>query len=75
MIAGLYAIKDDLGEFKFYSPFVNDAIAIRSFKIACNADPDLPVADVSLYKIGNFDTVTGNICEVKLDFLMRGEKE
>lgn len=69
----MYAVKDDVvGSFNYFTAAPNDDVAIRSFRIAGNA-PDVPVTDLSLYRICNFDTDTAGIIP-DLEFLCRGER-
>ena len=63
------------GEFGSPSAFANRALAERSFASACaHADP-LVVPDLSLYFLGDFDGVTGEIKPVAPVVWKRGKVE
>lgn len=76
MIQYVYVVKDDLsGTYMHFGHHVNEAVAVRSFKMSCNAD-GVPASDLMLYESGSFDTDTG--VYTGLDnprFIMRGEKD
>lgn len=76
MKLNIYAVKDTVvGEMG--NPFYlnNDEMAKRSFKNAINNGTDIQLklnyADTQLYKIGTWDTVTGEI-ESNVEFIMNG---
>lgn len=74
MTKNLYVIKDDCaGSFDFYGVFPHDAVAERSFRMATKG-ADVPVTDLSLYRLGSFDSESGTINSTELVFLLRGEK-
>lgn len=58
------AVKDELAE-TFYAPslFTTEAEATRNFKTAINNNPIWKdnASDFSLYKLGEFDDITGMI--------------
>ena len=57
----VYLFKDvKTGEYEYYGVFVNDAVAVRAFKRACQ-DPEVFREDIELYKSCNFDTRTGKM--------------
>lgn len=72
MTKGIYSVRDML--LGFYDPYTlpNDLVALRSFASAVLSDsPNVcneNVTDVSLWKIGELDTISGEItpCQVQL---------
>ena len=70
----LYAIRDMLVEFHAPIAGVNDQQMIRDFQVFCNNKAELERNDLQLYKIGEFDTVTGHISSCEPEF-MRGGME
>lgn len=82
MKKGIYVYRDVLsGQYEYFGNFVNDAVAAREFKVACNA-AGVPANDLELYCASRLDTVTGRIYRVDEDvplsdapvFVMKGEK-
>lgn len=74
MTLNMYAVFDDLAtSYQFFGCFVNDAVARRSFDISISGE-GVPGSDLSLYRVGAFDTVTGKL-ETDFDFLKRGESK
>lgn len=82
MKKGIYVFRDVLsGEYDYFGTFVNDQVAMRSFKAACS-QADVPATDLELYCASRFDTKTGRIYHVSEDvpisdspdFVMKGEK-
>lgn len=74
MIKGLYAIKDT--KTTFWSPFLhhNDLSATREFSSMVNSGNDLVannVQDFELWKLGEYDDVTGVIIS-KVEFVCNG---
>lgn len=79
----IYALKDDLSEFKEVICDDSDACAIRGFKsivlkMLAHGDykptsSSLYVDDLSLYRLGEFDTVTGLISGSSPEVLIRGK--
>lgn len=73
MIKGIYVFRDVLsGEYEFYGCFVNDAIALRSFKASCKA-ADVPADDLELFCASRIDTKTGRIVHVIDDVTISGD--
>lgn len=57
----VYLFRDvKTGEYEFYGVFVNDAVAIRAFKKACQ-DPAVFAEDLELYRSCCLDTRTGKM--------------
>lgn len=56
-------------------PAVNRAVAIRSF-ISLFKDPQnaITAADMELYEVGTFNTLTGDIVSCKATFVCRAEE-
>lgn len=60
----IYLFKDvKTGEYEFYGIFINDAVAIRAFKRACE-DPAVFKEDLELYRSSAIDTRTGKLSGV-----------
>lgn len=72
---GIYSIYDRVsgcyGE-PYYS--VNEGVAVRRFKYICD-NADMVAPDCSLYKLGDFDNVTGDIVPIKPVFICNSEVE
>lgn len=61
MIYNLYSLKDELVGFNAPVRFDNDQVAIRSFMELMKTDDYKGIKkDLSLYKIGSFDTDSGS---------------
>ena len=82
MKTGIYVVRDVLsGEYQYFGNFVNDQVALRAFKTACQ-DPNVPATDLELYNTARLDSKTGRIYDVKEDvpisvnpeFVGKGEK-
>ena len=57
----IYLFKDvKTGEYELYGVFVNDAVAIRAFRRACD-DPSVFKEDLELYRGCCMDTRTGKL--------------
>lgn len=73
MIYGVYSVKDLKTGYLPITYDVNDDSACRNFQIACNANKGSTFfqfpGDYQLWKIGSFDTSTGEI-KSDLKFLM-----
>lgn len=72
MKLGIYAMRDNLQGFLSPSVQLNDAVALREFKLnmdrkdtVFNFEPQ----DFSLYKLGEFDTDTGKITVIPLEVI------
>lgn len=67
MIKGLYTVRDYKVGFTGIITDDNDAVALRCFKMALTPDSLMynNPKDFALFKVGTFDTETGNIdpCE------------
>lgn len=64
MIQGIYSIKDEKVGYLQIMQDTNDMTALRNFDYAINREDSLYKAnksDFRLYKLGTFDTVTGEI--------------
>lgn len=72
MLQPIYAIRDMIVEFHAPIVGVNDDQMKRDFKVFCNNKAELEKADLQLYKIGHFDTVTGKIEPIEPEFMMGG---
>lgn len=74
MIQPIYAIRDMIVE--FHSPMlgVNDDQMKRDFKVYCQNKAELERADLQLYKIGSFDTITGRIEPIEPEYMMGGHE-
>lgn len=59
---------------EFHAPMVgvNDEQMIRDFKVYCSKKAELEQKDLQLYKIGDFDTVTGKIRGHEPEFMVGG---
>ena len=57
----VFAIKDNLVGFLRPLTELNQAVAIRNFRDAFSTLPDESRADYTLYHIGEFDDVTGEL--------------
>lgn len=68
----IYAIRDMLVEFHAPMVGVNDEQMIRDFKVFCSKKAELERPDLQLYKIGEYDTVTGKITPIEPDFITGG---
>ena len=68
----LYAIRDMLVEFLAPITGVNDDQMIRDFLVFCSKKADLERNDLQLYKVGEFDTVTGHITSCEPEFIRGG---
>lgn len=68
----MYAIRDMIVEFHAPIMGVNDEQMKRDFKVFCEKKAELEKADLQLYKIGTFDTVTGKIEPIEPQFIMGG---
>lgn len=67
MIYGIYAIKDAKTTFMPVNVDINDASAIRNFEHAVRQPDSLlrsHPADYSFWRVGQFDSVNGEICPV-----------
>lgn len=61
MIKPMYLFRDiKSGEYEFYGVFVNDAVAVRAFKHACE-DPAVFGSDLELYRTASLNTTTGKM--------------
>lgn len=61
MIKNIYVFRDVIaGTYDYFGTFVNDAVASREFKRACEAE-NVPANDLELYNASEFDTDTGRI--------------
>lgn len=72
MKIGLYAMRDNLSG--FLAPFteVNDQVAMRNFKFTMareNTVYNYQPSDFSLYKLGEFDTESGQIDTYPLEVI------
>lgn len=76
MIYGLYVMKDEKVGFMQVQQDLNDYTAERNFKYALsqkNTLYDYASSDFSLWKVGTFDSVTGEtVLEPQLKLLCRG---
>ena len=68
----IFAIRDMLIEFHAPMVGVNDEQMIRDFRIFCSKKADLEKADLQLFKIGTFDTTTGNIEPMEPKYICGG---
>lgn len=68
----IYAIRDMLIEFHAPMVGVNDDQMCRDFLVYCEKKADLEKADLQLYKIGEFDTITGKITPCEPEYLRGG---
>ena len=69
MIYGIYSMRDKLDGYMGLKLEGNDNVAIRNFSILVN-DPSLSVSynpdDFDLYKVGTFDSDSGELCHCKM---------
>jgi hypothetical protein len=77
MIYNIYAMRDELTGFLPPTYDINDAAAMRNFRVAILRSSDsihyMP-SDYSLYHLGVFDSDTGKLMVDEVPtFLMRGE--
>lgn len=68
----IYSIRDMLVEFHAPIVGINDEQMKRDFKVFCDKKAEIEKADLQLYKIGEFDTVTGHITSCEPEFIMGG---
>lgn len=82
MKKGIYVYRDVLsGQYEYFGTFVNDAVAMRTFKESCK-EAGVPASDLELYCASRIDSATGRIYHVEEDvpisdaprFVMKGEK-
>lgn len=72
MKLGLYAMRDNVQGFLLPQAFVNDATSLREFQLLCSKKDTVygfRPSDFSLYKIGEFDTETGDINSIPLEVI------
>ena len=77
MIYNIYAMRDELTGFLPPTYDINDAAAMRNFRVAILRSSDsihyMP-SDYSLYRLGLYDSDTGRLIVDEVPtFLMRGE--
>jgi hypothetical protein len=77
MIYNIYAMRDELTGFLPPTYDINDAVAMRNFRVAILRSSDsihyMP-SDYSLYRLGLYDSDTGRLIVDEVPtFLMRGE--
>lgn len=75
MKSNLYTMRDRLSG-TYGSPFtsVNDASAKRDFNAFCKLPQNQYLSgDMELYKLGEFESDTGEIISYKPEYIMRGE--
>lgn len=76
MKKGIYTIKDELAEERFAAPMMleNDEVAERWFKNLLANTPVMKAEpkDFSLWKVGEFDTVTGDLFADDTKLIVRG---
>lgn len=75
MLTNLYTMRDRKSGI-YGNPFVsyNDKCAIRDFDAFCNLQQNSYLADdMELYKLGTFESDTGEIISYKPEFLKGGE--
>lgn len=70
----IYAIRDMVIEFHAPMVGVNDNQMRRDFAVYCSKKAEIEKADLQLYKIGEFDSVTGKITPCEPEFLMGGNE-
>lgn len=82
MIKGIYVFRDVLsGQYEYFGNFVNDSVAMREFKRACE-DAKVPADDLELYCASRIDSCTGRIYHCDDDvyltdgakFICKGER-
>lgn len=75
MIYGIYSMRDKLDGYMGLKLEGNDNVAIRNFSILVN-DPSLSVSynpdDFDLYKVGTFDSDSGELCPCVPSFISSG---
>lgn len=70
MMKSIYVFRDVLsGQYEYFGTFVNDNVAIREFKRACD-EARVPAADLELYCASRLDTNTGRIYHVVDDVVL-----
>lgn len=74
MIQPIYVIRDMLVEFHAPICGINDDQMKRDFKVYCQNKTEIERADLQLYKVGEFDTVTGHIQPCEPEYLMGGHE-
>lgn len=59
---------------EFHAPMVgvNDEQMTRDFKVFCQKKAEIEQKDLQLYKIGEFDTITGKITPIEPNFIAGG---
>lgn len=58
----IMVVKDDVaGDFSFFGEFPSVAVGERAFSMACKKSESVPVTDLSLYVLCNFDTNSGAV--------------
>ena len=59
---------------EFHAPIVgvNDEQMTRDFKVFCASKAELEQKDLQLYKVGEFDTVTGHIQAMEPEYIAGG---
>ena len=72
MIQPIYAIRDMVVEFHAPIVGVNDEQMKRDFMVYCQSKAELERKDLQLYKIGEFDTITGKITPKEPEFILGG---
>lgn len=72
MIQPIYAIRDMLIEFHAPVVGINDEQIERDFKVYCSKKAEIEQKDLQLYKIGEFDTVTGKITPIEPLYICGG---
>lgn len=76
MISGIYALKDNLVGFVDVKLIESEDIALRTFNFMCKSSNDFikfSKNDYALYKIGDFDTITGDIIIHDPVVIIRGD--
>lgn len=74
MIQPIYAIRDMLVEFHAPIVGINDEQMIRDFQVFCMNKSEIERNDLQLYKIGEFNTITGHISTKEPEFLKGGNE-
>lgn len=72
MIQPIYAIRDMMVEFHAPMVGVNDNQMIRDFLVYASGKDERQRGDLQLYKIGEYDTVTGKITPQEPEYLKGG---
>lgn len=59
---------------EFHAPIVgvNDEQMKRDFKVYCTSKTDIEQKDLQLYKIGEYDTITGKITPIEPNYIAGG---